>query len=108
MEKKLSRKNLMNSLVSVTQFNRGEAGKIFEEVSEYGPKIVLKNNNPACVLVSPDEYQAMLDAIEDYALFFEAEKRTSVESGKTLTTAEVMERLNIKEDELENVEVDIE
>lgn len=108
MDKKLSRKNLMNSLVSVSQFNRGEAGKIFEEVSEYGPKIVLKNNNPACVLVAPDEYQAMLDAIEDYALYFEAEKRMSEAQGEYLTLDEVMERLNIKEDELENIEVDIE
>ncbi len=53
MDKKKAIKGLMDSLVPVSRFNRGEAGKIFEEVSKYGTKIVLKNNTPACVLVSP-------------------------------------------------------
>jgi predicted mannosyl-3-phosphoglycerate phosphatase (HAD superfamily) len=37
---------VLNSLVPISRFNKGEANKIFEEVRETGFKIVLKNNSP--------------------------------------------------------------
>jgi len=66
---------ILNSLVPISRFNKGEANKIFEEVHETGFKIVLKNNTPACVLISPENYEQMLNIIEDYKLLVEAEKR---------------------------------
>jgi len=44
---------IMNSMVSVSRFNKGEASKIFDEVAKTGIKIAVKNNKPACVLLSP-------------------------------------------------------
>ena len=43
-------KTTMNMFVPISRFNKGEAGKIFKEVAEKGMKIVLKNNEPECVL----------------------------------------------------------
>ena len=37
---------LLNSIISITRFNKGEAGKIIEEVKENGPRIIVKNNVP--------------------------------------------------------------
>lgn len=42
--------------VPISQFNKGMAGKIFEDVRKTGTKVVMKNNAPECVLVSPEEY----------------------------------------------------
>ena len=50
----------IKSLVPISRFNKGEANKIFEEVRESGFKIVLKNNSPACVLLTPETYEACL------------------------------------------------
>ena len=101
-------KSVMNSLVPITRFNRGEANKIFDEVSENGMKIVLKNNAPTCVLLKPARYEAMIDALEDYALFFEAEKRVAGARGGYISAEKVLSDLEIKETDLDDVEVEIE
>ena len=104
----LSLKSVMDSIVPITRFNRGEASKIFDEVHTQGVKIVLKNNSAACVLVEPERYQDMVEALEDYALYFEAERRMKNAGGKSISHAQVLEDLGISEDELEDVEVEIE
>ena len=47
---------MMNAMIPITRFNKGEATKIFDEVEHSGVKIVVKNNKPACVLLSPAQY----------------------------------------------------
>ena len=36
-------RTILESTVPISQFNRGLAGKIFDEVKKYGAKIVMKN-----------------------------------------------------------------
>ena len=36
----------IRNTVPITLFNRGLAGKIFEEVKQQGSKVVMKNNTP--------------------------------------------------------------
>ncbi|WP_312811228.1 type II toxin-antitoxin system Phd/YefM family antitoxin [Sedimentibacter sp.] len=105
----MSLKNIVESIVPITRFNRGEANKIFEEVSEYGTKVVLKNNVPTCVLVDPERYEEMVEALEDYALYFEAEKRMKLAGKEGFISSEnVYKELNINEDELDDIDVEIE
>lgn len=52
----------IDSMVSITRFNKGEAGKIIDEVKNYGPRIIVKNNVPECVLISMKDYQRLNDA----------------------------------------------
>ncbi len=109
MEKEfLSVKNVMDTIVPITRFNRGEASKIFDEVNENGFKVVLKNNAPVCVLVNPERYQTMVDALEDYVLYFEAERRiVDAEKNGFLTEKQVMDALGVDDPDLEDIEVDI-
>ena len=51
--------------VPITQFNRGLAGKILEDVKAHGAKVVMKNNTAECVLLSPEEYAALIDMVND-------------------------------------------
>jgi len=100
---------VMNSLIPISRFNKGEANKIFEEVRETGFKIVLKNNTPACVLLTPENYEEMLEIIEDYKLLIEAEKRTvNSKIEDYIPTNSVLSELGINQKELDDVEVDIE
>ena len=48
--------DLLNSLVSVTQFNKGQASKIFDRLRTERQLVVLKNNAPSAVILSPEEY----------------------------------------------------
>ncbi|MBN2259774.1 MAG: type II toxin-antitoxin system Phd/YefM family antitoxin [Clostridiales bacterium] len=98
----------MDSLVSISRFNKGEAKKVFEEVNESGQKIVLKNNKPISVLMSPSRYDEIMEALEDYVLYFEAEKRLIPEKNQYLPTNEVLNELGIDESDLDDIEVEIE
>lgn len=54
--------NIVNAIIPITRFNKGEAGKIIDEAKQYGPRIIVKNNVPECVLISFDEYNALKEA----------------------------------------------
>ena len=55
---------IMKSMIPITRFNRGEASRIFDEVASSGTKIVVKNNRPACVLMSPEQYTELMELKE--------------------------------------------
>ncbi len=105
----LSIQNILKGIIPITRFNRGEAGKIFDEVSETGMKVVLKNNTPVAVLITPEQYEEMVEMLEDYALYFEAEVRLrNAEAEKLLSHEQMLASLGIQESELNDVDVDIE
>ena len=67
----------IENTVSISQFNKGLAGRIFEEVKRHGAKVVMKNNVAECVLMSPKEYVHLMDEINDARLLAEASARMS-------------------------------
>ncbi len=70
-------RSAIENTIPISQFNRGLAGKIFEEVKRYGAKVVMKNNSPECVLLSPEEYIRLLDEANDARLLATATQRMS-------------------------------
>ena len=65
----------IRNTVSISLFNRGLAGKIFEEVKQCGAKVVMKNNAAECVLMAPDEYLRLMDEVNDARLLSIASER---------------------------------
>ena len=61
-------RSAIENTIPISSFNRGLAGKIFEEVKRQGAKVVMKNNAPECVLLSPEEYINLLDEVNDARL----------------------------------------
>lgn len=105
----ISINNVVKALVPISRFNKGEANKIFEEVKETGFKIVLKNNSPACVLLTPEAYEELLETLENYRLFIEAEKRMGKAKIEDFIPAgKAMQELGIKESDLEGTDVELE
>lgn len=100
---------LMNSMVPITRFNKGEASRIFDEVAAGGTKIVVKNNKPACVLMSPEQYTELMELLSDYILLDEAKRRMSAFDGEGLASQEeVMRDFGITQADLDAVDVELE
>ncbi len=100
----VSVRSAIQNSVPISNFNKGMAGKIFSDVRATGPKVVIKNNIPECVLMSPEEYIALLDELEDMRLLAMAKDRLSHTSGKTITQEEIMEKYGISQEELNDME----
>lgn len=95
----------LQSLVPISQFNKGQASKIFDRLHSERELIVLKNNQPSAIILSPEEYTRLTEIEEDYFLLLEANKRME-ENGdnKTIPFDLVMDNLGISEDELLDTE----
>lgn len=99
----------IRNTVPINFFNRGLAGKVFEEVKKSGAKVVLKNNTPECVLLSPEEYVQLMDRVNDAQLVDVADKRSNFDSKTLLSENEMNARLGVAENELSGFdETDIE
>lgn len=62
------RADTLDSLVPITQFNKGLAAKIFNRLKVERQIIVLKNNKPTAVIISPEEYKRLSEAEENLRL----------------------------------------
>ncbi|MDR3209801.1 MAG: type II toxin-antitoxin system Phd/YefM family antitoxin [Oscillospiraceae bacterium] len=80
----------LDALVPISRFNKGEANKIFDEVRATGCKIVVKNNAPACVLLSPEQYKAMREELDDRYLLALALERMANDNGVSYTMEEIL------------------
>lgn len=85
-------RSAIENTIPISQFNRGLAGKIFEEVKRHGAKVVMKNNSPECVLLSPEEYIHLLDEVNDARLLATATQRMSAFNPSTVISQEQVDR----------------
>ena len=85
-------RSALENTIPISQFNRGLAGKIFEEVKRYGAKVVMKNNIPECVLLSPEEYIRLLDEANDARLLATAAQRMSQFNPSTAISQEQVDQ----------------
>lgn len=98
-------RSAIENTVSISQFNRGQAGKIFEDVRRSGAKVVMKNNAPECVLLSPEEYVKLLDALEDAQLQLLAKERLAHADPSTyLSWEDVKQELGLDDIDLDDLE----
>ena len=100
----------INHTIPISQFHKGMAAQIFSDVRKSGAKVVIKNNEPECVLMSPTEYVDFMDELANARLELLALRRIADGALEhTSTQKEVMERFGITEDELaamEEVEIE--
>ncbi len=95
----------LNSLIPITQFNKGQAAEIFDRLENEKQLIVLKNNVPTAVIISPDEFIRLSEIAEDYYLFTEAKRRLDDNNNKkALSQDEVFSALGLSENDIEAAE----
>ena len=98
------RGNILDSLIPISRFNKGEANKIFDEVRSSGFKIVVKNNAPACVLLTPEKYKEMTNIIDDHYLLTLAEERLKNDNAPTIPFEKILAEDGITIADLEAME----
>ena len=93
----------IKNTISISLFNRGLAGKVFEEVKKTGAKVVMKNNAPECVLISPEEYIRLMDEVNDARLLtIAAERMQNFKRENLVDGEEVFRKLGITDEDLED------
>jgi antitoxin StbD len=95
----------LRSLVSISQFSKGQATQVFDRLKNEPQLVVLKNNVPAAILLSPDEFSRLAEIEENYRLLMLAQERLA---GSNLEGArnelDVMESLGITEEDVDAAE----
>ena len=100
----------LRSLVSISQFSKGQATRVFDRLKNEPQLVVLKNNVPAAILLSPEEFSRLAEIEENYRLLMLAQERLSDEQlANARDEASVMRSLGISEadiDAAEDVEIE--
>ena len=95
----------VTNTVSISQFNRGLAGQIFSDVKKHGPKVVMKNNAAEAVILPPEEYVEVMNALNDYLLLTMAIERMNRYNPSSIITEEEMDkRLGITKEDLDTAD----
>lgn len=95
----------LENMIPISLFNRGQAGKIFSEVKKGISKVVIKNNEPEAVLLSPQEYKRLMDMAEDYELIqLTLERLEQEDFSKTISGKDMMSELGITQEEIDAME----
>lgn len=105
--------NTLLDTIPITKFNRGQAGKIFGEIKEMdGVKVVVKNNEPEVVIISPSMYNKLISLYnreKEKALYQKIANRIAAmdRNAKTYSEADIMEEFGISEEDILNAPDDI-
>jgi len=95
--------------VPITKFNRGQAGKIFGDVKKTNNvKLVIKNNEPEVVILSPKTYNEIISVYEKYqekALYSRVAERLLKGNSKKFSKEEVLKELGISQEDLDATEL---
>jgi antitoxin StbD len=103
-------RNFCNGLVLITQFNKGQAAKIFYHLKTERRIVVLKNNAPFAIILSPDEYLRLLEIEEENILSNLAEQRLAdYNPGDEISFDETLIQLGLTHEDIDHAkELEIE
>lgn len=100
-------KEISNKTVSISEFNKGFAGRIFDDVIANGSKVVLKNNTALCVLISPEDYSKLIEQLEDLKDLSLANERISSSKNENLfSRSDFEEKFSVNLDEVSPIDED--
>ena len=80
------------------------AGKIFSDVRKNGRKIIIENNRPAFVVQTAEEYEKIMDLLEDLRVEQIASERLSKPRGKGTSFEDALAEFGMTEKDLEGWE----
>lgn len=77
--------NLLESIVPISTLNHGGASRTINAVKHNRPAVIMRNNRPAAVIITPEDYTRLLEIAEDYELYMLAKDRVEHDDGKRYT-----------------------
>ena len=91
--------------IPISQFYKGKAAQVFAGVRESGVKLVVKDDEPECVLMSPTMYMRLMDELADARLQSLALQRLLGGGLEHLSSQQdVMDSFGITAEELDTME----
>jgi|WetSurMetagenome_2_1015567.scaffolds.fasta_scaffold1501264_2 antitoxin StbD len=95
----------LNRLVPISLFNQGKAAKVFSRLKDARQLVVMKNNVPAAIMLSPDEYERLSQIAENYQLLLMAQARLQNNNlSNAVSEQAVMASLGISAADINNAE----
>ena len=95
----------ITNTVAINLFNKGLAGRIFNEVKKFGAKVVMKNNEAECVLMSPSEYINLMEEMDNLRLYYLAKSRLEAcDFSQNISMDELNKKYGITEEDLKDCE----
>ena len=95
----------LRSLVSISQFSKGQATQVFDRLKNEPQLVVLKNNVPAAILLSPAEFDRLIETEENYRLMTLAQARLTGDNlAHARTEADVMQAIGVTEADIDAAE----
>ncbi len=95
----------LKNTVPISNFNKGLAGKIFDDVKKNGPKIVMKNNVPECVILSTEEYINLYEELENLQLLaLSVQRMKNYDSKNNINVEDLYRKYNITAEEIEEMD----
>ena len=79
----------LDNIMSVSELSHGGVSKAVNRIGDGNPIVVMRNNKPAAVIITPDDYRRYMEADEDFALYLEAVERMNRDDGTRRTMSEV-------------------
>jgi PHD/YefM family antitoxin component YafN of YafNO toxin-antitoxin module len=79
----------LDNLVSVSELSHGGVSRAFGRVTDDNPLVVMRNNKPAVIVITPDDYRKFTAVEEDFALYQEAVERMKNDDGTRLSMDDV-------------------
>ncbi len=97
--------DILDNIVSISDFNRGKASAAFDKVGRDKPVVVMKRNAPSFVIVTPDDYRKAKEAEENYALLCLAlERMRDFDPLQTVSREESMAKFGITQADLDSMD----
>lgn len=95
----------LNNVVPISDLSRGKATAVLEKISTGAPVIIARNNEPVAVMLSPDEYDRLIEDSENLHLLGIAQERLAHrDESKVFTQEEVLAEFGITEEELSSLD----
>ena len=79
----------LDNLVSVSELSHGGVSRTLSRVSDDNPIVVMRNNKPAAIVITPDDYKRFTEAEENFALYLEATERMKHDDGTRVGMGDV-------------------
>lgn len=79
----------LDNLVSVSDLSHGGVSRTLNQVSDNNPVVVMRNNKPSAIIISPEDFKRYTQAEENFALYLEAVERDNEDGGTRRTMDDV-------------------
>lgn len=92
--------DVLDDLVPVSELSNGRTSAVLSK-ADRAPVIIIKRNKPSYVLMGINDYQDLLDRLEDTEDVRLAEKRIEDNNGRaTISNADLMAELGLTEEDI--------